>query len=167
MQVTYRKKRPIGVTIIAAWHIIPALLLIVFVLGSTVQLIVGDFGPIVYDPYYDNYTIYDLAAFLLLSLFLVIPSAFSLVVGLGLLELRNAARITAIVLHSIGAILNLMVVAGGEPIALLGLGINGIILAYLNRQHVREAFTQGSQLVSASLPSGLSNQYTSERSAAS
>lgn len=132
-----KRKRPVGVTVIAVLNIIGAVFLGLIGLAGA--------GVIV-----------DSGAAAVAGAFVVGISVFTIAVAVGLLRLRNWARITAIVLYAINALLGLIELVFGNPFGLLSMGVALTILIYLNLEHVREAFAgygQTQRETAASLPS--------------
>jgi len=121
-----RRDRPAGVTVIAVLNIIGAV-----ILGLIGLAAIGAGDP-------------DLTAG---GLFLLVMAAFTLTVAVGLLRLRNWARITATIMYGLNTLMAFIELVMGNPAALVGLGVALTMLIYLNREHVREAFTM-------SLPTG-------------
>lgn len=75
------------------------------------------------------------------AIFLMALAALQITVSVGLLRLRNWARITALVLYSLGALLGFIeLVVAGNPLGLLKLVISLVAAVYLNAEGVRDAF---------------------------
>jgi hypothetical protein len=117
-------KRPVGVTVIAVWNIILAVLLGLGGLIGAVEM-AGE----------------DHAAAAVAGVFIVGLAVLAIIVAVGLLHLRNWARITATVLYGINALAGFIELLLGNPFGLVGLVVALTILIYLNRAQVREAFT--------------------------
>lgn len=128
-------KRPVGVTVIAILNIIGSVLLGLIGLAGA-----GEIG--------------DPGAAAVAGGFIVGISVFTIAMAVGLLRLRNWARITAIVLYGINALLGLIELLLGGPSGAVALGVALVILIYLNREHVREAFSGRNQMeITPSSPS--------------
>jgi len=76
-------------------------------------------------------------------------AAFSLVVAIGLWRLRNWARILAIILYSLSAVLGLISLAQGVGQGFFQLLIAGSLVAYLCRAPIREAFSPAAEPLSS------------------
>jgi len=76
----------------------------------------------------------------LISVFLLVVGAISLLVGWGLWAGRNWARWIAIIFYGFGALSNLVNVLQGQFGSIIGLVIDGLIVYYLFLPHVKAFF---------------------------
>ena len=120
MELIDGRKRPLGVSILAVLNIIGAVILVLAAIGGGSEL--GDPAAAAYGA--------------IMGLF----GVFSLMVGIGLWRLRNWARIAAVVLYSLSALLGLVDLCQGAPAGFMQMLVAGSIAAYLCRAHAREAF---------------------------
>ena len=120
--VPKERKRPIGVSVLAILNVVGSLLLMLAAFGAG-----GIFS--------------EAEAAGAAGAFLGLLAVASLIVAIGLWRLRNWARITAIILYILSAILGLVSIAQGDIGGLIQLIVAGNIAAYLCRGHVREAFS--------------------------
>lgn len=74
------------------------------------------------------------------AIFLMALAALQITVSVGLLRLRNWARITAIVLYSLGVLLGFFELVSGNPAGLMKIVIGLIAAIYLGSEGVRDAF---------------------------
>jgi len=116
------RKRPIGVSVLAILNIIGSIFMMLAAFGAG-----GIFS--------------EAEAAGAAGAFFGLLAVASLIVAIGLWRLRNWARITAIVLYALSAILGLVSIAHGDIGGLIQLIVAGNIAAYLCRSHVREAFS--------------------------
>lgn len=116
-----KKKRPMGVSILAVLNMVGAVLLILAALGAGSELddpgIASAYGAI-------------------LGLF----GVFSLMIAIGLWRLRNWARITAVIMYGISAVISLVELCQGSSSGFIQLVVAGSIAAYLCRAPARGAF---------------------------
>ena len=115
------RKRPLGVSILAVLNIIGAVILVLAAIGGGSEL--GDPGAA---------TAYGA----IMGLF----GVFSLMVGIGLWRLSNWARIAAVVLYSLSAVIGLVELCQGAPAGFMQMLVAGSIAAYLYRAYARGAF---------------------------
>ena len=118
---SYEQERPGGVTFLAVLNIIGAV--IVGIIGLAALQYLQDAS---------------LAA--LYGTIGIGVMVFNITISVGLLRLKNWARIIAIVGYSLGAIGGLITLATGDPLGLFQLAVAITIIIYLNRHHVRQAF---------------------------
>lgn len=74
------------------------------------------------------------------AIFLMTLAALQITVAVGLLHLRNWARITACVLYGLGVLFGFIELVSGSPAGLLQLVIGLVAAIYLSSEGVREAF---------------------------
>jgi len=142
-------ERPIGVTILAVLEFISAGFILLLGLLLTVGLSAlgamgrgGEGGSVL-----GMLAALGAAAGVLVMILAIIP----LVIGIGLWKLKNWARIVVIVFSVLGLVSNLFGVIGGvsagEMVSLssgvIGLGINVLVLWYMQQAHVKQAFGAG------------------------
>ncbi len=117
----YEQRRPGGVTFLAGLNIVGA-------------VIVGIIGLVAVQFLQDA----SLAA--LYGTIGIGVMVFNITISVGLLRLKNWARIIAIVGYSLGALGGLITLASGDPLGLFQLAVAIAIITYLSRRHVRQAF---------------------------
>jgi uncharacterized membrane protein (DUF2068 family) len=121
MELIDKRKRPLGVSILAVLNTIGAVILILAAIGGRSEL--GDPGAA--------------AAYgAIMGLF----GVFSLMVAIGLWRLRNWARIAAVVLYGLSAVIGLVALCQGAPSGFMQMLVTGSIAAYLCRDYARGAF---------------------------
>lgn len=125
----YKKQRSDGVTIIAIYHFLsalPGMIITIVLLAVPIQAILSkvEAGPRLY------WAFFGIA---LALIFITIPTVLALITGCGLLAVKGWARWIAVAL----AMLSLLVFP-------IGTIIGGLIIWYLLRDDVRDAFTSGS-----------------------
>lgn len=74
------------------------------------------------------------------AIFLMALAALQITVSVGLLRLRNWARITAVVLYSLGVLFGFIGLVSGSPAGLFQLVIGLVAAIYLSSEGVRDAF---------------------------
>jgi len=114
-------KRPLGVSILSIINMIGSAIVFLAVIGG---------GSALGDP--DAAVAYGA----IMGLF----GVFSLTVAIGLWKLRNWARIAAVVLYSLSAVIGLIELSQGVPTGFKQMLVAGSIATYLCRARVREAF---------------------------
>ena len=126
------RNAPAGVVVIAILNIIVALLLFLGSLGALlVALAIGT------DPEFGD----ALSFFFLVTGVILFLMAIALIImAVGLIKLRPWARTISIVLAWIGGILGILTFLSGNPVPLINVVINVIIIWYLGRPHVKAAF---------------------------
>jgi uncharacterized membrane protein (DUF2068 family) len=117
------KVRPTGVTILSILFALESLLFIVAGIGALG--ISALFGPVV------------LGIGIIVGGFLVLLGLIGLFVTWGLWTGQGWARIIAIILAVLGLIVTILGAIGLEPISIIGLLINIVILWYLFQPHVK------------------------------
>jgi len=121
MELIDERKRPLGVSILAVLNTIGAVILVLAAIGGGSEL--GDPGAA--------------AAYgAIMGLF----GVFSLMVAIGLWRLRNWARIAAIILYSLSALIGVIELSQGASPGFMQLLVAGNIAAYLCRARARDAF---------------------------
>jgi hypothetical protein len=116
-----RLRRPTGVTILSILNLIGGVVYVVLALGA---------GALTGDP----------AEAGAVGAVYAVLGTLTAVVAIGLLKLRNWARITAIVMYSISAVLGLIGLLTGDAAGILQLIIPASLAAYLCRSPVKDAF---------------------------
>lgn len=121
------RKRPGGVTFLAILNIFGSVVMGFASLGAV----------------YEMSELQDPGATAFYGLFMGTLAVFTIMIVVGLLKLRNWARITAIIIYGVSVLIGLIDLATGNPLGLFQIVVPLIIVVYLNRQHVRQAFGVG------------------------
>lgn len=134
MQASVKRQRPTGVTILAILYILGGIFFTV--VGTAVVLVVDELGAII--P-----TLGSVAPLVLRAAasILFIVAAIEFVIGAALLSGKSWGRKIVIILAIINLILEVTtIVVAGNFFGVVGMIIDGIVLFYMWRPHVREYF---------------------------
>lgn len=129
--------RPTAVTVIAVLNAIGGVLSI---LGGLAALLLGGLAGLGGTAQGDANVAGAGIVASILGIVIIILGGLSLVVAYGLWTLQAWAWITAVVLQGIGILFNLVTLIQGNAGVIFSLVISGVILYYLFRPNVRQAF---------------------------